>query len=345
MSLKDNIVAYAISQGADLVGIARPRAYGDYLDRVRERLEETQATGRDYMLPTDAGPFFEALTHARHALAEARSILVLAVYALDQKGDYTATRRKLQGQIARTYAYYPVIRQVAERVTEHIQQLGHKAVHGQQIPLKYVAHEMGLGSYGWNGLLLTQEYGSYLALRAVITDVDLEPDAFCSPTLPCETCGRCLQASPTGALYAPYKVNPALCINPLTRRKGDLPQELRARLGNWVCGCDICQQVCPINRKLVPRVPDPRAGYDPAHHASHRTLGGLARTPDLVSLIEQSDHFVMRRNAIIALGNIGNESTLRYLRSYGKSVPGGPLAGYIELATARITERMERHKR
>jgi epoxyqueuosine reductase len=341
MSPKDSIVAYAISQGADLVGIAQPRAYCDYIDQVRVRLEETQATGKDFMLPTDAMTFFRTLMDARHTLAEAKSIIVLAVYSFDQMGDYKATRQKLQGRIARTYAYYPVVRQIAERVVEHIEQIGHTAVHGQQVPLKVVAHEIGLGSYGWNGLLLTKEFGSYLALRAVITDMELEPDVFTSPVVPCETCGRCLKACPTGALYAPYRVNPALCINPLTRKEDDIPQRLGERMGNWVCGCDICQEACPMNRTLNPRVPDPRAGFDPAHHASHRTLAGLTRNPDLRSLIEQSDEFVMRRNAVIALGNIGGEGALYFLRSYGQGVPRGPLAEYIKSATARIIERDE----
>jgi epoxyqueuosine reductase len=158
--------------------------------------------------------------------------------------------------------------------------------------------------------------------------------------MPCENCGRCLKACPTGALYAPYKVNPALCINPLTRKGDDIPQDLRGKLGNWVHGCDICQEVCPINRELEPRIPDPRAGYDPVNHTSHRTLGGLTRTPDLRCLVEQSDEFMMRRNAVIALGNIGNEEALRFLMSYGKSVSEKPLSMYIESAIARITARM-----
>jgi epoxyqueuosine reductase len=343
MSIKDRIVAYAVSQGADLVGVARPRAYRDYLDQVRGRLQETQATGKDFMLSTDAITFFKTLIDARHTLAEARAIIILGAYAFDQKADYKATRLKLQGKIARTYAYYPVVRQIAEQVAEYIEKNGHKAVHGQQIPLKYVAHDIGLGSYGWNGLLLTKEFGSYVALRAVITDMDLEPDAFALPITPCENCKRCLRACPTGALYAPYKVNPALCINPLTRKEGDIPQGLRRSMGNWVCGCDICQEVCPVNHNLKRRAPDPRAGFDPAHHSSHRTLAGLTRNPDLKSLVEQSDEFVMRRNAIIALGNIGGEEALRLLRSYGKGVPGGPLAAHIESATAQITERIDRH--
>jgi epoxyqueuosine reductase len=340
MSLKDEIIAYAQSQGASLVGIAQPKEYNNYLDRVRIRLAETRATGKDFMLPSDAIPFFTALTDARLALPEALSIILLAVYSFDQESTYRSTRHQLQGKIARTYAYYPVVRQVAEKVVEYIEQTGYEAVHGQQVPLKYAATDIGLGVYGWNGLLLTKEFGSYLALRAVITDMDLEPDNFATPIAPCEDCGRCLKACPTGALYAPYKVNPALCLNPLTRKEDDIPLELRTKLGNWVHGCDICQEVCPLNQKLIPRIPDPRAGFDPEHHTSHRTLGGLVRTPDLKKLIEQSDEFVLRRNAVIALGNIGSDAALRILQSYDRSMHGDPLLDYIDSSVDQITSRM-----
>ena len=157
------------------------------------------------MLSTDAMLFFKNLTYARHTLAEARSIILIAVYSFDQKGDYKATRLKLQEKTARTYAYYPVVRQVAEQVVEYIEQHGYKSVHGQQIPLKYVAYDIGLESYGWNGLLLTKKFGSYIALRAVITDMDLEPDAFAKPIVPCENCGLCLKACPQVHCMLPTK--------------------------------------------------------------------------------------------------------------------------------------------
>ncbi len=314
MSLKNTLIDYAKAQGANLVGVARPQRYRDYLEQVRTRLAETQAQGKDFMLGTDALPFFKDLSHARQSLAEAQSIIILAVYSYDQKGDYSRTRERLQGKTARTYAYYPVVRQIAEQVVHYLEQLGHKAVQGQQIPLKYVAQSIGLGAYGYNGLLCTEAFGSFVALRAVITDADLEPDCFTAPEMPCASCGRCLKACPTGALYAPYKVNPALCINPLTRKEDDIPESLCQRMGNWVCGCDICQDVCPLNRSLTPRAADPRAGFDPDHHASHSLLAGLARTPDLRRLVETSNP-VMKRNALIALRNIGSKEALRIRRS------------------------------
>ncbi|MBN2129824.1 MAG: epoxyqueuosine reductase [Sedimentisphaerales bacterium] len=341
MSLKKKIVSLASSQGANLVGVARPSVWADYLEEVRARLRETGAAGEDYMLCEDAMTFFEKLSDVHRTLASAKSIVILGVYSFDEEGDYGATRQKLQGKTARTYAYYPVIRQIAEQVAAFLAEAGYRVIQGQHIPLKHVAHGIGLGTYGWNGLLLTRDFGSYVALRAVVTDAELEPDTFEPPAPPCQGCGRCVKACPTGALYAPGKVDPALCINPLTRKAEDIPQHLRRKMGNWVCGCDICQDVCLMNRSLKPRVPDPRAGFDPAHHASHRTLGGLTRYPELKGLLENDRMPVMQRNAAIALANIGTAEALDMLRNH-KDMDAREPNQYIAWAIDRISQRKER---
>ncbi|MHC4083882.1 MAG: epoxyqueuosine reductase [Planctomycetota bacterium] len=305
MPLKNEVQDFARSQGADLVGVARAEEYCDYLTEVRQRSEETEARLEDYMAPPGDTLFFERLSQPRETLPDAQAIIIIGVGAYDKGAVYTNTRKKLRGKIARTYHCYPVVRQIAEKVTDFIQERGYKAVPGQDVPLKFVADRIGLGAYGKNGILLTEQCGSYVGLRSVITDMPVAPDRFEKMTPPCDDCDLCLKACPTGALYAPYKVNPKLCINPLTRKQEYIQPQLRLKMQNWICGCDICQEVCPANRKLVVRDVDPRSGFDSLHHASHRYLDNIERTPLLTDILGQAYPDVIRRNASIALANIG----------------------------------------
>ena len=338
VSLKSRITGFARAQGVDIVGIAPVESYAGYLAEVEHRVSETGATQADYMIAPEDSCFFQRLSDARNTLPGARSIVILGVYAYDDTADYRYTRRELRGKIARTYRYYPVVRQVAESVATLIQDQGFRATFGQDIPLKHVADRIGLGCYGKNGILLTKEFGSYIGLRDVLTDAPLEPDGFPNESL-CGDCDLCLRACPTGALYAPYKVNPRLCLNPVTRSEGPIVPDTRVRMQNWIIGCDICQEVCPVNRGLATRPYDSRAGFDPEHHASHRLLGGVASVPKLLDLLGAEYPRVIRRNAAIGLGNVAR-GRVEAIEDLTRLAPAaGPyLEPYFRWALERVSE-------
>jgi epoxyqueuosine reductase len=312
MSLKNDIKEFALSKGVQLIAMTGVEAYGDYLAEVRSRLKETGAGFEDFMNAQAANmsgsqdmAFFTQISDARKNLPTAKSIIVLGVYGYDENAIYKNTRRELLGKTARIYSYYPVIRQIAESTVSFIKDHGHRAIQGQHIPLKFAADRIGLEVYGKNGILQTAQYGSYVALRNVLTEAELAPDKFEINSTPCDECEKCIKACPTGALYAPYKVNPRLCINPFTRRDTYIEPRIRSKMQNWIIGCDICQEVCPANRNLNPRQMDSRSGFDPKHHASHKYLDGIEKTPDLISLLDTGRSEIIRRNAAIALANTG----------------------------------------
>ena len=110
------------------------------------------------------------------------------------------------------------------------------------------AVKAGLGWVGKNSNILNKNFGSYFFLAELIIDMELIYD---EPTTDhCGNCTRCLDACPTDALYEPYKVNANKCISYLTiEHKGEIEERYHANMKNWVFGCDICQEVCPWNRK------------------------------------------------------------------------------------------------
>ena len=109
------------------------------------------------------------------------------------------------------------------------------------------AQRAGVGWVGKNTNILTKRQGSYFFLAEIILDVELEHD---SPVKDyCGTCTKCIDACPTDAIYEPYKVDATKCISYFTIELRDeiLPADYKGKLENWMFGCDICQQVCPIN--------------------------------------------------------------------------------------------------
>ena len=189
------------------------------------------------------------------------------------------------------------------------------------------ASRAGIGWFGKNTNILTPGFGSWVFLGQVITDLDLEPDAPLKKS--CGSCTRCIDDCPTGALVAPYVLDNSLCISYLTiENRGAIPRELRPLVGEWVFGCDICQDVCPVNRKAgLAEKPIPLASFVEAE-GSNQSVGkaagfGFLNPVELLEMSEREflDRFAgtsimrakragMQRNACVALGNVGGETSV-----------------------------------
>ncbi len=177
------------------------------------------------------------------------------------------------------------------------------------------AEEAGLGFVGKNTMLIDPRRGSWLFLGELLTTVELEADPF--RRMPaCGSCRRCLTACPTEAFARPYVLDARLCISYLTiELKGWIPRELRPLMGNWVFGCDICQEVCPFNR-FAPRTPE----------ASFWPMDWEWAAPPLLDLLALDDEGFDRRfgdspirrikrsrllrNACVAAGNWGDPAAI-----------------------------------
>jgi epoxyqueuosine reductase len=174
----------------------------------------------------------------------------------------------------------------------------------------------GIGWIGKNTCIINQKKGSWLFLGVILTSLELAPD------LPvpdrCGTCTRCIAACPTGALIAPYQLDSNRCISYLTIEKcGSIPEELISGMGRHVFGCDICQDVCPWNRKApATALPEfqPRPGLvNPALAWLVEMSAEEFREVFRGSPIRRAKRSGFRRNAAIAMGNSGNREFLPLL--------------------------------
>jgi epoxyqueuosine reductase len=180
------------------------------------------------------------------------------------------------------------------------------------------AARAGVGFYGKNTLLITRRHGSWVVLGTLVTDVELEPSAALS--LDCGSCRLCIDACPTGALDEPGVLDSTRCLSYWTQAPGSIPTEYREELGAQVYGCDICQDVCPWNRGIEKRRADehPPPGSEPVVSlvdwlsAEDGELG--ERYERLY--FPRNDPRYLRRNALVAAGNSGDQGLVDVVRPY-----------------------------
>jgi epoxyqueuosine reductase len=223
------------------------------------------------------------------------------------------------GRVAR-YAwgddYHDVLLDRLKRLQREIEELSGGKAYVDTGPLleREIAERGGLGWVGKHTLLIRRGAGSWLLLGEILATALLE---YGTPVRNlCGSCTRCIDACPTHAIVEPYKVDARKCISYLTiELKGSIPEELRPALGSWVFGCDVCQEVCPWNRKVSPSERD-----------HFRARDDSVRAPDLIELVQMSQATFserfrkspikrakrrgLLRNAAVALGNSGDRRSV-----------------------------------
>jgi epoxyqueuosine reductase len=263
--LTGQLKAEARRQGFELVG-ATPAIRPPRLGAFEQWLADGFAGKMDY-IPRRAA----AYEHPRHVLDGVRSLLMLGmVYRTEEPAEPEAG----QGTIAR-YAwgtdYHDLIHDRLHALADfHRQLTPDAAVRGvvDTAPLleREFAERAGLGWVGKNTLLLNRRLGSWFLLAALLTSEEL---AYDEPVTAghCGTCRACIDACPTGAIVEPYRLDARKCISYLTiELREPIPPEQRQGIGPQVFGCDICQDVCPFNRRSSPTTESsfqPRPGANP----------------------------------------------------------------------------------
>ncbi len=193
-----------------------------------------------------------------------------------------------------------------------------------------LATAAGLGWTGKNTCLIHPQLGSFGFLAVLLTSLEASPQDETVELIRdhCGTCRRCLDACPTGALIEPYKMDATKCISYLTiEHKGTIAPELMTGMGRQVFGCDICQDVCPWNRK-APIASD--AELEPRDELVNPALEWLASLDEQSfertfngSPVRRAGFLGMRRNAAIAMGNSGDEAFEPRLKDWAEAADAG----------------------
>ncbi len=286
--------------GLDVVGATPATAYADTERHIRDRRARGLFADMRF---TMAQP--ETSCHPETLLPGARTVVSAAhcYYAEEPP------LRNGEGRLAR-YTWYDGYAVLRERLDELGRRLGGSYrvfVDANQHVDREAAARSGVGFYGKNTMLITRRHGSWVVLGTLVTDVEIESTP--PLELDCGSCTLCIEACPTGALDEPGTVDATKCLSYWTQAPGPIPEEYRAELGAQVYGCDICQDVCPWNRGVEKR----RAGTAPPADATPHVslvewLAGdgdeLVRRYDRL-YVPKNDPRYLRRNALVALGNVG----------------------------------------
>ena len=329
------IKEYAYSLGFDTARITSAEALPEAERVIKERIAQGLMDG----LPWFTAERAEVSCHPDALLPGAQSIITLAMcYLSEQPGETSDSVPR--GRISR-YAwgddYHEVIKARLEQFTAWLREYARKEISndvetrlfvdtGRMVD-RAVAQRAGLGWYGKNTNILTKGWGSWVFLAEIVTNLPLQTDTPLKTS--CGNCEICLHACPTQALPAPYVLDNTRCISFLTiELRGSIPLELRPLMGNLIFGCDICQEVCPVNivaeRRLGLRNTSKTVSMEP--HKAFRPRAPVGSSPELIPLLslteeqfrERFRHSPIRRtkrrgllrNVCVALGNIGDQQAV-----------------------------------
>lgn len=265
MSLENFIKEKGKEIGFDKVTIAKADVYPEHA-ALQEWVNQGFHGTMEYMARG-----IERRGNPKEIWPQARSVIITA---LNYNADYpysTECVENERGWIAR-YAwgedYHCIISGMLRRLEKEILQLEpgtNCKIYSDTGPLmeRVFAKNSGIGWIGKNTCIIDPKLGSWLLLGVILTDLDLQPDSTISDH--CGKCTACIDACPTQAIIEPYKIDARKCISYLTiEHRGPIEPELEQKIGNHIFGCDICQDVCPWNKKSPKTASDafqPRPGF------------------------------------------------------------------------------------
>jgi epoxyqueuosine reductase len=361
--ITEQITERAYALGFDLVRVTSAEPFMQTEAVLKERIGAGLMDGLDWFTAERA----EVSCSPRALAPNARSVLALGTFYLTDAPRDCSTPGDPHGQVS-AYAwgedYHEVLRKRLDQLAEYIRSLcppgDEKTIvftdTGRMVD-RAVAQRSGLGWYGKNTMILTKGWGSWVFLSEIVTSLELKPDAPVGAN--CGQCEVCLRACPTGAIVAPYVLDNRRCISYLTiELRGAIPLELRPLIGTHIFGCDICQEVCPVNQVVEWRLRASGRLSSRGERLEFQPRADVGSSPALLALLsldeegfrERFRHSPIKRakrrgllrNVCVALGNLGDPAAVPGLiEALGDADP--LVRGHAAWALGRIGGEQARH--
>lgn len=344
--LKEKIKLKAEELGIDKIGFTHAEPFYTLEDRLKKQRAAGHNSGFEHKN-------IEERIYPEKIFEQPKSIIAIALAYPSRMKKPRSEKGKPRGEFARASwgtDYHHILNDRMNKLIAYIKEAADEENIGSvdfkpmvdtgELVDVAVAQRAGLGFIGRNGLLITEEFGSFVYLGEIITNIDFEADE--EVPFGCGDCMKCIDACPTGALLGDGRINAQVCLSYQTQTKGYMPDEFRKKMGRVIYGCDICQVVCPYNR-----------GINTHHHEEMEPDPELTN-PVLEPLLDISNREFkesfgkmagswrgkkpLQRNAIIALANYREKSAIPKLLQVIETDPRPMIRGTAAWAIAKITE-------
>lgn len=376
-NLKEEMVAAAPGLGIDKIRVTSADPFTELKDRLIRHRELGRESGFEE-------PDLDKRTDPALLFSEPRSIIAIAVaYPSKLKGAPVSEPGKRRGILSRSawgQDYHNALRERLDKLARWIYDRVPDArlqsmVDTGALSDRAVAERAGIGWSGKNCSIITPEWGSWVYLGEMITNLPLPPDKPLEDG--CGDCTLCIDACPTGALVGPGELNAQRCVSFVTQTKGIVEDELMVKIGNRLYGCDTCQIVCPVNRGIDARhhvelLPDPETakpllrpilnmsnrefqdkfgesaaswrGRKPIQRNALIALGNFRdaeSVPDVDRVLREDPRSALRATAAWALGRIGGSEAENALNAASLAEEDDEVKAAIDRALASIAEKQQ----
>ncbi len=316
MELKQYIVQKSKDINIDIIGFAKVEKLDrmfDFLKKRKEKGYDTEFEEKDILLRTDPALL----------MPESRTIIGIGV-SYNTEYEITPSKDlKWHGLLSKSSwgeDYHRVLKNKMEKLVDEISKVVsfNYTICVDTSPLidREIAKKAGIGWYGKNCSIINDEFGSFIFLGYILTDLELAEDQIVKEK--CGDCKLCINACPVGAIQEGYSINTKRCISYLTQTKDRIPYELREKMGTKIYGCDTCQQVCPKNKEIrksktkefIPKmtngiidIKEIMTMSNKEFKAKYGSMSGAWRGKN-----------ILKRNVIIALANNGDKNCTELLK-------------------------------